>query len=220
MKFFRAKVRLWPLIVVPVVLAAGVIAASLSGVFKPVSFFAALFSDDGGSTHTSETVERVLPQQEIILASAHIEGIERVSNDGRMAIFPGWKLDGNERTTFVQYEFDAKLGIDGSAVTITPDGDGGYAVVIPEFRYLGNDEPHFEDPIEGGGPLTWLTEGNDTADIENDILSGRNADEYVSQSEEVLRVQAEAFYTSIIRAVAPRVAVAFTFADSEDKESE
>ena len=80
MKFFRARVRLWPLVVIPVVLIAAVVAAGVTGILKPSSFVA-LFGG-GTSTQSSEVVKYVIPQQEVALASLRVEGPGAVQLQG------------------------------------------------------------------------------------------------------------------------------------------
>lgn len=210
MKFFRARVLVWPLIVVPILLVAAVVAVFASGLLKPASL-AALF---GGSPdrQSSEVIKYVLPQQEVALASLRIEGLERADDSGNLFGIPGVPLPASGRLTYIEYEFDAKLGIDGASVRITPTGEKAYTVAIPEFIFIGHSNEHFSDPIESNGVLSWLTEEISQTEMVNNILSPAKKDEYVANSLQVLKDQSKAFYGAIIRSVEPDAVLAFEFA--------
>lgn len=209
MKFFRAKVRLWPLIVVPVILLAAIVAVTASGVLTPATF-AGLFG--GINRQSSEVIKYVLPKQEVALASLHIEGLERADDDGDLFGIPGVPVPGGGRLTYLEYEFDAKLGIDGSAVDIAQTGENAYTVSIPEFIFIGHSNEHFADPIESNGILSWLTKEISQSEMTNRILSDDKKDEYVANSLQVLKDQSEAFYASIIRSVNAEAKLEFEFA--------
>lgn len=205
MNFFRAKVRLWPLIVVPVVLLAALVAAGATGILKPA------FSFFGGSTsmNSSEVVKYVLPQQEVALASLRIEGLERADSKGELLGIP---VPAGDRTKYIIYGFDAKLGIDGSQVTIDAGDDHAYAVSIPSFIFIGHSNEHFEDAMDNNGILSILAAEISETDMVNNILSDEKKDKYVAASLQTLKDQSEAFYGAIIRSVDADADITFTFA--------
>lgn len=205
MNFFRMKVRLWPLIVIPILLVVTATAAVVSGVFKP-ALFSGLFG--GVSTNTSEVIKYQLPQQEVALASLRIEGIERADTAGNLFGIP---VDAGDRTTYIQYGFVAKLGIEGSQVRIEPEGDHAYAVSIPEFIFIGHSDEHFEDPIENNGILSWLTPQISETEMVNKILSAERKNKWVASSLQLLKDQTEVFYGTIIKSVDPQAELTFTF---------
>ncbi len=214
MKFFRVKVRLWPLIVVPAVLVAVIVAVFATGVLKPATL--ASFFTGEPSTKSSEVIKYVLPQQEVALASLRIEGLERADSDGDLFGIPGVPLPASGRLVYIEYEFDAKLGIDGAAVIITQDGESAYTVSIPEFIFIGHSNEHFSDPIENNGILSWLTKEISQTEMVNNILSAEKKDEYVANSLQVLKDQSTAFYGSIIRSVDADATLTFEFADGSN----
>ena len=214
MKFFRVKVRLWPLIVVPAVLVAATVAVFATGALKPATL--ASFFSGGPSTKSSEVIKYVLPQQEVALASLRIEGLERADGDGDLFGIPGVPLPASGRLVYIEYEFDAKLGIDGAAVHITQDGESAYTVSIPEFIFIGHSNVHFADPIENNGILSWLTKEISQTEMVNNILSTEKKDEYVANSLQVLKDQSTAFYGSIIRSVDADATLTFEFADGSN----
>jgi len=206
MNFFRAKVRLWPLIVVPGVLVGAAAAAVMSGVVNP-SLFAGAFG--GVSTNTSEVIKYQLPQQEVALTSLRIEGLERANADGKLF---GVSVDAGDRTKYIEYGFNAKLGVDGSQVEIVADGENAYTVAIPSFIFIGHSDEHFEDPIEENGMLSWLTPQISETGMVNNILSTERKDKWVASSLQLLKDQSEVFYGTIIKSVDPDAEITFKFA--------
>ncbi|MFL0565929.1 hypothetical protein ACH0CG_09215 [Microbacterium sp. 179-I 1D1 NHS] len=208
MNFFRAKVRLWPLIVVPGVLVGASAAAVMSGVVNP-SLFAGAFG--GVRTNTSEVIKYQLPQQEVALTSLRIEGLERANADGKLF---GVSVDAGDRTKYIEYGFNAKLGVDGSQVEIVADGESAYTVAIPSFIFIGHSDEHFEDPIEENGMLSWLTPQISETGMVNNILSTERKDKWVASSLQLLKDQSEVFYGTIIKSVDPDAEITFKFAQS------
>lgn len=206
MNFFRAKVRLWPLIVVPGVLVGAAAAAVMSGVVNP-SLFAGAFG--GVSTNTSEVIKYQLPQQEVALTSLRIEGLERANADGKLF---GVSVDAGDRTKYIEYGFNAKLGVDGSQVEIVADGENAYTLAIPSFIFIGHSDEHFEDPIEENGMLSWLTPQISETGMVNRILSTERKDKWVASSLRLLKDQSEVFYGTIIKSVDPDAEITFKFA--------
>lgn len=206
MNFFRAKVRLWPLIVVPGILVGVAVAGVMSGVVNP-SLFAGAFG--GVSTNTSEVIKYQLPQQEVALTSLRIEGLERANADGKLF---GVSVDAGDRTKYIEYGFNAKLGVDGSQVEIVADGENAYTVAIPSFIFIGHSDEHFEDPIEENGMLSWLTPQISETGMVNKILSTERKDKWVASSLQLLKDQSEVFYGTIIKSVDPDAEITFKFA--------
>lgn len=112
-----------------------------------------------------------------------------------------------------EYTFTAKLGIDGKDVTIEPKGDHTYGIGIPEFIFIGYDDPEYRTVVENSGILSFGTQQPDTADMINKILSDQAKQEYVDGNVDLLKDQAKSFYTSIIMSIDPEVKLDFAFAD-------
>lgn len=210
MNFFRAKVRLWPLIIVPVLIVAAATVAVLSGAFNP-ALVAGIFG--GLNTHTSEVIKYQLPQQEVALTTLRIEGIERADLEGNLLGVP---VSASNRTKHIQYGFNAKLGIDGSQVDIVATGAHAYTVTVPEFIFIGHSEEHFEDPIEENGILSLITPQISETEMINRILSVERKNEWVASSLELLTSQSEEFYGAIIKSVDPNAIITFEFAQQAD----
>ncbi|WP_432396489.1 hypothetical protein ACRQ5B_02175 [Pseudarthrobacter sp. L19] len=208
MKFFKTRVLLWPAVLLLVLLGGGAVAAFASGGLNALAL-KSLFSSSS-SERDSQVVRAVTRVQQVALLSLHIEGIDRYESNRE--IF-GVVVPTSEKTTMLQYEFDAKLGIDGSKVKIEPTGPTSFKVTIPQFTGIGFDNPDFKDPVESNNTLSWLAEPAVQTRMVNNILSDENKQKYVAQNEDELKDQAKAFYSGIIAGVDPKITVDFEFAE-------
>lgn len=205
--FFKVRVPLWLVLLIIVLLGAGSGAAFASGALNAL----ALSSMFTSSSHErdSQVIQSVTRVQEVALLSLHIEGISKHESNG--VIF-GVAVPASEKTTLIQYKFDAKLGIDGSQVTIEPTGPDSFRVTIPQFIGIGFDEPVFENPLEMSNALSWLATPAVQTRMINNILSDENKQKYISQNEAALKEQAKVFYSRLITSVDPEITVDFAFA--------
>ncbi|MCC9146351.1 MULTISPECIES: hypothetical protein [unclassified Arthrobacter] len=207
MNFFKARVRLWPLLLITFLVLAGMGAAFAFGGLNAVAL-KSLFTSSS-SERDSQVVQSVTRIQEVALLSLYIEGVARAESNREIL---GVAIPASETTTLIQYKFDAKLGIDGSQVKIEPTGPESFLVTIPEFIGIGFDEPVFEDAVEDKKALSWLAPPAVQTRMINNILSDENKQKYISQNEAELKEQAKVFYSGIIAGVDPEVTVAFEFA--------
>ncbi|VXC54463.1 conserved exported hypothetical protein [Arthrobacter sp. 9AX] len=206
-KLFKARFRLWPVLLITALVVAGSGAALASGAINQMAL-RSLFSS---SSHErdSQVVQSVTRLQEVALLSLHIEGISKHESNGE--IF-GVAVPASEKTTLIQYKFNAKLGIDGSQVLIEPTGPDSFRVTIPQFIGIGFDEPTFEDPLEMSNALSWLAAPAVQTRMINSILSDENKQKYISQNEAALKEQARLFYSRLIESVDSEINVEFEFA--------
>ncbi|WP_157155716.1 hypothetical protein [Diaminobutyricimonas sp. LJ205] len=207
MTFFKARVLLWPLLLVILLVVVGTGASFTFGGLNALAL-GSLFTSSSDE-RDSQVIQSVKRQQEVALLSLHIEGVARHEDNGK--IF-GVAVPASEKTTLIQYRFDAKLGIDGSQVTIEPTGPRSFRVTIPEFIGIGFDDPVFEDPIESNNALSWLAPPAVQTQMVNNILSNENKQKYISQNEAALKEQAQVFYSGIIASVDPEITIEFEFA--------
>ena len=207
MTFFKARVLVWPLLLVTALIFAGTGAAFAFGVLNSLAL-GSLFSSSSYE-RDSQVIRFVTPQQEVALLSLHIQGIDKDVSNGKIL---GVVVPASEKTTLIQYEFDAKLGIDGSQVKIEPTGSGSFRVTIPKFIGIGFDDPVFEDPIESNNTLSWLAPSAVQTRMINNILSDENKQKYITQNEAALREQAKVFYRGIIASIDPEITIDFEFA--------
>lgn len=207
MKFFRAKVRLW-LVVLFIGLSLAVMGVAFaSGGLNALAIASLLNSSSNErDTQVVQAVERV---QEVALVSLHIEGVARHESTGEIL---GVAVPASEKTTLIQYKFNAKLGLDGSQAKIEKTGPASFRVAIPTFIGIGFDDPVFEDPMESSEALSWLTPSAVQTRMINNILSDENKQKYIAQNEAALQEQTKAFYTGIITGVDPDAEIVFEFA--------
>ena len=207
MNFFKARVLLWPLLLIGFLVLAGMGTAFAFGGLNALAL-SSLFTSSSNE-RDSQVVQSVTRMQEVALLSLHIEGVARHESNREIL---GVAIPASEKTTLIQYEFDAKLGIDGSQVKIEPTDPGSFRVTIPEFIGIGFDDPVFEDALESNDTLSWLAPPAVQTRMINNILSDENKQELISQNEAALREQAKVFYSGIIAGVDPEITIAFEFA--------
>ena len=207
MNFFKARVLLWPVLLVLGLLVGGAAAAFASGGLNALAL-KSLFSTNS-SERDSQVVRSVMRVQEVALLSLHIEGVTRNESNGEIL---GVAIPASEKTTLIQYKFNAKLGVDGSLVKIERTGSKSFRVIIPQFVGIGYDNPVFEDALESNNALGWLTPPAVQTRMVNNILSDEKKQEYIAQNEDALKEQAKVFYSGIVASVDPEVTLDFEFA--------
>ncbi|WP_158648119.1 hypothetical protein [Nocardioides houyundeii] len=156
----------------------------------------------------SQVINSVTREQEVVLLSLGIQGINEKKDNGTIGPLD---IPLSERVSFLEYGFDAKLGIDGQDVKIEQSGEDEYVVTIPEFEFLGHANETFRVVVEDEGSLSWTTPEIDTAQTITEILNDEAQQEYVDRNLEILRDQAQVFYTGIIKGIDPNLNVTFEF---------
>ena len=126
-------------------------------------------------------------------------------------MFLGAEVPGSERATFIQYGFDAKLGIEGKDVKLVQAGENDYVISIPEFIFIGHTNESFKLVTEDNGVLSWVTPEIDTAEMISGILNDGDKDKYVASNVETLKDQARAFYAGIVAGIDPAITVRVEF---------
>lgn len=199
----RRPLRLWPI-------AVAAVAALAVGMLLP-NPFPTLFGTQEQSNH-SLVVNSLERNEEIVLLGLGIQGIaeERVSR----TVF-GRNVPGSGRALFLQYNFQAKLGINGEEVEIEQRGEDGLHITVPEFIFIGHDDITFKTALEDNGALSWVSPDIDEPEVINQILNEQNVDTHVNANRDLLEDQAEAFYTGIVTAVDPDIRVTFEFAEGD-----
>jgi hypothetical protein len=190
---------------------AGLVLLLASGWVTPFLQTAPLSSTE--TTRSTQVVEAVTREQEVVLLSLGIQGIEEKSAN---STFFGLDVPGSERTAFMRYEFAAKLGFDGADVAINETAASEYSISIPQFDFIGHefiseDGAPFKMVVQSGGALSWVTPEIDDAEMINRVLSEGARSEYIEIHRELLQEQAEAFYSGLVRAVDPDAKLIFEF---------
>ena len=159
-------------------------------------------------SYDSQVVQAIERTQEVSLLSLGIQGIKE--EDQSTEIF-GRSIPGTGEKVFLQYNFNAKLGIDGAEVTVTKTGKDAYLISVPEFIFIGYDEPTFKVAVEDGGVLSWATPDIDKVEMVNEILNDDARQKYIDTNEDLLEEQTKVFYESLIASVDPTVVTTFEF---------
>ena len=159
-------------------------------------------------SHDSQVIRAIERTQEVSLLRLGIQGIKEESQSAE--IF-GKSIPGTGEETFLQYNFDAKLGIDGAEVQVTKTGEDAYLISVPEFIFIGYDKPTFKVAVEDGGVLSWATPDIDKVEMVNDILNDDARQTYIDSNEDLLEEQTKVFYNSLITSIDPTVVTTFEF---------
>lgn len=203
-RFFGVRVRLWPMLILIAALVSAVLFGAMNA--PTVTWLVALTSQ----TKDDQVITAVERVEEHVLVQLRAEGITEKRQDGSFLL--GVEIPGTSRTTFLRYGFDAKLGIQGDAVEVTPQGDRSYLISVPQFVFIGYDDFSSEVAVENNGVLSWTTPEIDELALSNSILTADAEQQYVDDNVDVLREQADAVLTRIIRSVDPDATIEFEFA--------
>jgi hypothetical protein len=164
--------------------------------------------DDRSESRSTQVINAVTREEQVVLVSLGIQGIDE---ETVTSTFFGLDVPLSDRATFLQYNFDAKLGIEGGDVQIEETGVDEFLVSIPDFVFIGHDNETFRLVAEDNGVLSFVTPDNDSAEMITRILNDDTKDQYVESNAEILRDQAESFYSGIISAIDPAISLQFEF---------
>jgi len=160
-------------------------------------------------SHDSQVIQAIRRTQEVSLLSLGIQGI---TEEHRSAEVFGKSVPGTGEKVFLQYNFDAKLGIDGGKVKVTQDGENSYVISVPRFSFIGYAEPTFKVAAEDGGILSWVTADIDKVEMVNEILDDAARQQYIDSNAEILKDQTRVFYDTLITSVDPIAVTSYEFA--------
>lgn len=192
------------LLVILVVGGAGVFLSN-SGIL-PVGFLGT-----SSERHSEQIIKSISREEQIALVSLSIKGIDKQSSKAKLF---GKEVAGTDRAVFIQYGFDAKLGVEGKDIEITEVGENKLLVTIPEFIFIGYDNVSFEVAAESNGVLSWTTPKINQVEMINTILNDDAKNEYVKANQDLLKEQTEFFYSSIITSVDPDIELEFEYTDA------
>lgn len=160
-------------------------------------------------TSDSQVVQSIERTEEVSLIALGIQGI--VSEERCSEAF-GKCVPGTSEEVYLQYHFTGKLGVDGAAVEITESGPDAYTVSVPEFEFIGYEEPTFEVVVTDGGVLSAVTDDIDQAAMVTKILSEDAQQKHLDDHEATLQEQTKVFYDNVLRGVAPEALLTYEFA--------
>lgn len=190
-------------IVLVTLVAGGALMVGLQNVFPNLAPYQT--TSAGSNTQIINAIER---KEQVVLLSLGIQGISERTAGSK---FFGIDIPGSNRASFLQYNFNAKLGLEGKDVKIERTGDHQYLLSLPAFTFIGSDNVSFKLAAESNGVLSWATPGIDPVETINQILNDEAKNQYVTANQQILTDQAKAFYTGIIRSVDPSAEVTFDF---------
>jgi len=156
----------------------------------------------------SQVIQAIERTQEVSLLSLGIQGIKTERRDRE---FLGQSIPGSGEAVFLQYEFNAKLGIDGAEVDVTKTDENAYRISVPEFIFIGYSDPTFELAVEENGVLSWTTPDIDKLEMVNEILNDDARQTYLEEQRVLLEDQSKAFYDTLITSVDPAAKTTFEF---------
>lgn len=211
------KKKLWQKWQFWVAIVSGIACIAIGG-FGIVGFYS-LFPDrmpewlrEKGAEDT-QVIRSMRRTKEVSLLRLGVTGI--ISKENKSHFF-SMEIPGTERARFIQYTFDAKLGFEGKEVVIKETGENTFDVTIPEFKFVGYDDPEYRVIVEQNGALSFGTKQIDSLDMINNILTDKAKKEYVDSNRDILEEQAKSFYTSIVNSVSPETKLHFTFQQAKE----
>ncbi|MEO7349015.1 MAG: hypothetical protein ABIW32_04030 [Terrimesophilobacter sp.] len=193
---------------VAVVLALGLVVGAGSAIWIKDTFLTPRESGTKSETTRTELIQSITREEQVVLVSLGIQGIAQKKD---ISVIFGADVPWSDRTTFLQYNFSAKLGIDDKGIDVRKIGANKFLVSIPQFIFIGHDNEEFTLIAENNGVLSFVTPEIDKVDMINKILNSEAKTKYILANEEILRDQATAFYTSLINSIDPTVALEFEF---------
>lgn len=161
-------------------------------------------------TETDQIIESVTREEQVVLLGLGIVGISETVEEGS-SFFGLFSIPASGRETIAKYSFTAKLGIEGGEIKVRQHNENSYTVTIPEFIFIGHSDVKMELSSEKNGILSFTTEKIDQFEVASKILGPEEMGDYIEEYEDVLRDQAEVFYTNIIRGIDPEVEIKFSF---------
>jgi len=160
-------------------------------------------------SNDSQVIQAIERTQEVSLLGLGIQGIK--NKDESFKIF-GKSMPFTGKTMFVQYNFKAKLGVNGAEVKVTKTDENTFLVSVPEFIFIGFDQPKFKIAVEDGDVLSWATPDIDQMEVVNEILNDDARQSYIGDNKDLLQDQTKTFYSSLITSIDEDAVTTFEFA--------
>ncbi len=203
MKFFKARVLLWPMLLL-------VAAVAGAGIFGVVTLWLASPFSVSTQSRSTQVVDALERKGDVVVLAMSVVAVD---DDKTTMQFYGLDVPGTTRATFLRYGFDAKLGFEGSSVKIEAKEDNTFRISIPKFAFIGYDNFDSEVATEKNGLLSWLTPAIDDREMAEKFLNDEKKQEYVSKNIDTLKDEAQSFYTDIVTAIDPNATLTFEFSD-------
>jgi hypothetical protein len=159
-------------------------------------------------SHDSQVIQAIERTQEVSLVGLGIQGIRE---EDRCSEAFGNCIPGTGETLFLQYNFTAKLGINGADVQVEKTGQDAYLISVPKFISIGFADPTFKVATEDSGVLSWVTPDIDEVEMVNEILNDDSEQQYIDSNDDLLKDQTKVFYDSLITSIDPGVSTTYEF---------
>jgi hypothetical protein len=159
-------------------------------------------------SHDSQVIHAIERTQEVSLLSLGIQGIKDEHKNAKVF---GHTVPGTGETVYVQYNFNAKLGIDGADVNVTKTGNRAYRISVPKFIFIGYDEPTFKVAVEDNGVLSWATPDIDKVKMVSELLNDDARKTYIGSNAALLREQTKVFYDRLVSSIDPDAETTYEF---------
>lgn len=201
-KFFKAKIHLWVVCLIGLL----VISITLVGVFFGKSKMFDVFEE----SNETQVVTAMKKQKEVAVLGLSVTDIYDKS---QATTFFGLDVPFSEKTSYLKGTFDAKLGFDGKQVKIKQSkvDDNKYTITIPSFVVVGISNPKFEVVDSKGEMLSFVTENIDTHDLANKAMSDKTLKKYIKMNKEWLEEQSQTYYEGLLRKVDSDIKLEFKF---------
>lgn len=160
---------------------------------------------EGSRSHVIRSIER---EEQIVLLSLGVQGI---SSETAQRAFKDLEIPGTARATDVQYEFDAKLGIEGKQVVVEEISPSEFTIKVPEFIFIGHENVSFKEFDEDNEVFSWVTSEIQESYMINEVLNPEAKDVYLDGNADLLEEQVVDFYTGIVQSIDPDVKLTFIF---------
>lgn len=169
-------------------------------------------SETTSVTSDSRIVESIEMKQDIVLMHVNTHGLfdETLNNVKKLGI----TVPDSDRRLILSYRYTANLGIDGKDVDIKKTGEKSYTITIPPFKVLGTSDLKWEKEISLDGSLSFVNEEINRSKIQTCLLSDETLSrKHLPESDELMRDQAEAFYSTIVHGIDPEIELTFEFTE-------
>ena len=159
-------------------------------------------------TTDSQVITAIKRTEQVSLLQLGIQGITSKTESSKVF---NHEVRSSQRAKYIQYNFDAKLGVEGKDVTVTSTHEHEYIVGIPKFIFIGYNNAKYQVVAENNGALSWTTPNIDSTELINKLLSDKVKNQYLQSNNQTLKDQTKVFYSSIITGVDPDAHITFQF---------
>ncbi|WCC80457.1 hypothetical protein O6R08_02745 [Cutibacterium equinum] len=169
------------------------------------------FGDVAGTSEKTtdrRVVESMELKGDVILLSMRMEGILQKDQARTLG---GHEIWGTTKTQFIQYGYDAQLGVDGQAVKVKREDPTHITVTVPPFKFIGHSNEEFKKAAENDGALSFVTADIDTAKAITEVLNPATEQQQVKENGKTLKAQCEKFYRGIAEGIDPNVKIKFVY---------